>query len=123
MSMYSLKFPDMIGSNGVSFNLVADHEATVNNMKLILKSDRGSLFGDPYFGTELMKTIFALNGTIIKDLVIDDIYSALNEFIPQVQLTRKNIRVYQKGLEINADISYLNKLDYITDLYTFRLTQ
>lgn len=123
MSMYSLKFPDMIGSNGVSFNLVTDHEATVSNMKLLLKSYRGSLFGDPYFGTDLMQTIFAQNGTVIKDLVIDDIYSSLNEFIPQIQLTRKNIRIYQHDREIDADISYLNKLDYITDLYTFRLTE
>ena len=47
--MYSIKFPDMV--SGVVTNLVKDHDATAQNLKLMLLSDRGALFGDPYFGT------------------------------------------------------------------------
>lgn len=47
--MYSINFPDMVSS--VTTKLISDHDATVQNLKLVLLSDRGSLFGDPYFGT------------------------------------------------------------------------
>lgn len=49
--MYSIKFPDMLSS--AKTNLVADKAASLSNLKLLLKSKRGELFGDPYFGTVL----------------------------------------------------------------------
>lgn len=47
--MYSIKFPDMVSS--ITSKLVSDHEATIQNLKLVLLSERNTLFGDPYFGT------------------------------------------------------------------------
>ena len=47
--MYSIAWPNMFSGKGTK--LVSDHDATVQNLKLMLLSDRGSLFGDPYFGT------------------------------------------------------------------------
>lgn len=47
--MYSINFPEMVSN--VTTKLVSDHEATIQNLKLTLLSERNSLFGDPYFGT------------------------------------------------------------------------
>ena len=49
--------------------LLEDHAATLSNLKLLLASDRGGLFGDPYYGTILKRFIFDQNDLIVKDLI------------------------------------------------------
>lgn len=121
MSLCSIAFPDMFGSTKTY--TINDHEATTSNLILMLKSERGSLYGDPYFGTDLRKVIFTQNGIVLKDLVIDEIYTDIITFMPQLQLTRKNIEVYEKNTSIYSTIDCINKLDYVQDLYNFRLTE
>jgi len=120
MALYSLAFPDMFTSSRVK--VIKDHAATFNNLRLLLLSDKKSLFGDPFYGTNLQKVIYSQNSLIIQDLVIDEIYTSIKMFMPQVQLSRNNIKVYGKGTELFADIECLNKLDYTPNLYTIRLT-
>lgn len=121
MSLCSIAFPDMFGSTKTY--TVSDHEATTSNLILMLKSERGSLYGDPYFGTDLRKVIFTQNGVVLKDLVVDEIYTDILTFMPQLQLTRKNIEVYEKNASIYSTIDCMNKIDYVQDLYNFRLTE
>ena len=47
----SIAFPDMLSSSRM--NTVQDTSATKSNLRLLLLSNKNSLFGDPYFGTEL----------------------------------------------------------------------
>ena len=62
--------------------LVSDHEATFQNLKLLLESERESLFGDPYFGVLLKRFLYEKNNLILRDLVIDEIYTAIKTYIP-----------------------------------------
>ena len=78
--MYSIAFPEMFTT--ATTNLVVDYNATLSNLKLLLMSDKLSLFGDPYYGTNLIQMLFENNNTILKDLLIDDIYTAIATFMP-----------------------------------------
>ena len=49
--MKSIEFPKMFNSN--STRLVEDLAATKQNLKTLLYSEKGELFGDPYFGIRL----------------------------------------------------------------------
>lgn len=118
--MYSFGWPDMV--NNANSNLIEDHRATVNNTKLLLKSPKTSLFGDPYFGTNLQKIIFSQNDKILQDIVIDDIYSAVAVFIPQLLLRRNDISLKDDRINLYADIQAVNLLDYTNNLYEIRLT-
>lgn len=118
--MYSFGWPDMV--NNANSNLIEDHRATVNNTKLLLKSPKTSLFGDPYFGTNLQKIIFSQNDKILQDIVIDDIYSAVSVFIPQLILKRNDISLKDDRINLYADIQAVNLLDYTNNLYEIRLT-
>ena len=118
--MYSFGWPEMF--NGSRAKLVEDHQATTNNLKLMLKSPRTSLFGDPYFGTELQKVIYSPNSGIIQDLVIDDIYSSIQVFIPQLKLSRNDVTLDRDKLNLYADIQATNLIDYTNNLYEIRLT-
>lgn len=117
--MKSIKFPDMI--KYVTTNVVEDHEATMSNLKLLLLSDRGALFGDPYFGTNLKRLMFDQNNYVLRDVVIDDIYTAILQFMPQILVKRKDITVTADKTRVQINIKAQNMLDYQLDTYNLVL--
>ena len=118
--MYSLEFPNMFSNTHT--NLVEDHEATSSNLRLLLLSEKTSLFGDPYFGVLLKKVLYSQNNTVLQDLIIDEIYTAIRMFMPQIRLKRSDIKVESDGIDVYATIRCTNILDYVTDMYTINLT-
>ena len=118
--MKSIAFPIMLGNS--STNIVKDHDATASNLKLLLLSDKTSLFGDPYFGTNIKKLIHDQNNIVIRDLVIDDIYTAITTFMPQIIVKRGDIKVTSDRSNVYVNIKCLNLIDYTTDLYNINLT-
>jgi len=119
--MYSIQFPDMVSS--VSTKIVQDHEATAQNLKLLLLSDRGALFGDPYFGTLWRKLIFDQNNEILRDIIIDDVLTSIETFMPQLLTRREDITVNSDRYSVTIDIKALNLLDYQTDMYSIKLME
>ena len=119
--MYSIAFPEMFKSNGTQ--LVKDKEATKSNLHLLLLSWKTSLFGDPYFGTLLKTFLYEPNNIILRDLVIDEIYTSTIQFIPQLYIERKNIKVEQRGVDLFATINCINKIDNEVNAYEIQLTE
>ena len=118
--MYSINFPKMFTS--AKTLLVEDHDAILSNLKLLLASDRTALFSDPYYGTELKKFIYEQNNSILKDLVIDEIYETIILFLPQIYLSRSDIDVTSDGVDLFATIRCTYYLDQKSDLYEINLT-
>ena len=118
--MKSIAFPIMLGNS--STNIIKDHDATSSNLKLLLLSDKTSLFGDPYFGTNIKKLIHDQNNIVLRDLVIDDIYTAITTFMPQIIVKRGDIKVTSDRSNVYVTIKCLNLIDYTTDLYNIKLT-
>ena len=118
--MYSINFPEMVGNS--SAKIIRDHEATASNLKLLLMTDKYSLFGDPYFGTSIKRLMFEQNNKILQDLIIDDIYTAILTFMPQLILDRKDIKVTSDRNTVYVNIKATNLLDYQTNLYNINLT-
>ena len=131
--MRSIAFPEMF--NHTTTNLVSDYDATLQNIKLLLWSEKGELFGDPYYGTGLKRYLFDQNDVVLQDILLDDIYSALVLFIPQIEIDRKDIKLirgsYDKNFRnlenskgtLTLVIRAMNKADYTTDLYNIVLLQ
>ena len=119
--MYSIQFPRMVSNTNAL--LVQDHEATVQNLKLALLSEKNTLLGDPYFGTNLKRFTYEQNNQILRDLVIDDIYTAIIDFMPQIRVSRSDITVTSDRAKIHANIRATNLIDYTTDLYNINLTE
>lgn len=119
--MYSIQFPRMVSNTNAL--LVQDHEATVQNLKLALLSEKNTLLGDPYFGTNLKRFTYEQNNQILRDLVIDDIYTAIIDFMPQIRVSRSDITVTSDRAKIYANIRATNLIDYTTDLYNINLTE
>ena len=118
--MYSFGFPEMLGS--YNSKLVADKEAVKSNIKLLLKSERATLFGDPYFGSQLKRAIYEQSSSMIIDLMIDELYTTLITFIPQIYVVRKGITLKVRGNELLAEVKYTYLIDNTADLYVISLT-
>ena len=121
-NMYSLSFPKMFSSDGSKTLLKENHDATISNLKLILQSSKNSLFGDPDFGCDLIRRLFDQNSIILHDLVIDDIYSTILTFLPQIVLKRSDIQISSDGVDVFATIKCTNLVDYELDTYMINLT-
>ena len=120
MAIYSLAFPNMFSSESV--NIYKDKQATMTNLKLLLASEVTSLFGDPGYGSRLMQTIYSQNDLILRDLVIDEIYTCIKTYMPQIIVDRKNIVITSDDTGLYAEIKVVNALDYTLDLYKIQLT-
>ena len=120
--MYSLSFPNMFANDGTRILLSEDHKATFSNLKLALSSNKNSLLGDPDFGSLLRTRFFEQNTPILQDLIIDDIYTTIIAFLPQLVIKRSDITITSDGIDVFANIKCTNLIDYELDTYTINLT-
>ena len=126
--MRSLQFPKMFNSNSTRVIDAADYKkATLQNLKLLLLSEKGELFGDPYFGIRLKKYLFNQNSYVLKDVIIDEIYTQIALFIPQLRVERKNIDIIQdynnSKATLHCTIKAINQIDFTTDMYNIVIYQ
>lgn len=122
--MRSIKFPKMFNTNSTRVWKSTEHlEATKQNTTILLNCTRGELTCDPYFGLMLKKYMFDQNNYILRDYIIDMIYTQLAIFIPQVKVNRNDISIVQdreKG-KLYCSFSGINQIDYQTNTYNLVL--
>ena len=118
--MRSIHFPHMFNTKSTRVWKSSEHlNATKQNTKLVLYSERGELIGDPYFGLMLRHFMFDQNNYILRDQIIDMIYTQLAIFIPQVHVERKDITVFQdrEKAKLYCEFSGVNQIDYQLNTY------
>ncbi len=124
--MRSIRFPNMFNTNSTNVWKSTEHlEATKQNSILLLQCERGELFGDPYFGLLFKRYLFSQNSIILKDTIIDMIYTQLALFIPQITVERKNIDIIQdkeRG-KLYCKFRGVNQIDYSINTYNLLLFQ
>ena len=103
--------------------IVKDLDATRQNLIYLLQSYKKTMLGDPYFGTNIRKLIYESNNAILRDLIIDDIYTAINNFMPQIRVTRKDITVTSDRNKVMVHIVAQNLLDFSFAEYNIKLLE
>lgn len=118
--MYSIAFPDIF--NGSTVNLYKDYDAIKSNLKNLLYSNKGGLFGDPYYGTNLKHILFDQAAEdIAKELIKDDIYEAILSYMPQTTIDRDYIDVNIQNTFVSVTIKAKNDLGIVSDLMQIKL--
>ena len=94
-------------------------QATEQNLRLNLLSMRGELLGDPYFGMILKQYLFEQNSYILRDILIDMVYTQIAIFIPQLKVERRDITIFQdrRRGHLLCQIHGINKIDYTPNTY------
>ena len=118
--MKSIAFPNIF--NATKTILLSDKEAIQSNLRLLIKSDKFSLLGDPYFGTNLKQFIYEPNTVVTEDLIIDEIYTAITTFMPQIVIQRDYIVIERKEHNVYCTIKYIINETNTSNLYTIKLT-
>lgn len=118
--MYSLDFPNIF--NGSTIRLVKDEEAVKKNLKHLLSSNRGGLFGDPHYGCALKPVLWdQAHEAIMKELVRDEIYEAILSYMPQTTIDRDDIEIYTQDNYVHVTIKAENDLGVMSDLMSISL--
>jgi len=120
--MKSISYPKIFVTK-TKTGLVQDYDATLQNLKLLIFSEKGELFGDPYFGTGLKRFLYDQNDVVLQDLLIDELYTAIATFIPQIKIRREDITIISNGTQVVCKIKAINRVDYQTNLYTIPLLE
>ena len=62
------------------------------------------------------------NSQFLRDVIIDELYTTIIAYMPQVRVRREDITVRQEKSRLYATIKCVNLIDYTTDLYEIDLT-
>lgn len=119
--MRTWKFPNMFNTNSSNIWNSDEHmKATRQSASLLLNSERNELFGDPYYGVLFKHYLFEQNNMILRDAVIDIVYTQLVLFIPQLRIERRNIDVIQdlEHGKLYCKFTAISQIDFTNDTYT-----
>ena len=122
--MRSFKFPKMFKSNTSQIWRADEYgKATRQNVLLLLNSERGELECDPYFGILLKRYLFNQNSYILKDMLIDTLYTQIAIFLPQVRVSRNSIDIISDGAKgkLYCKFSGINQIDYTHNTFNLLL--
>lgn len=122
--MRSLKFPRMFSANSTNVWLEDEHkQATTQNLITLLYTERGELFGDPYYGLMFKHYLFSQNDQALADAIIDIIYTQVALFMPQLKINRNNIQLLtdqEKG-KLYCEFVAIDQIDFTVDTYQLLL--
>jgi phage baseplate assembly protein W len=122
--MRSYKFPKMFNTNSSRIWREDEYnKATKQNVLILLMTERGELECDPYFGIMLKHYMFNQNSYILKDMLIDTIYTQIAIFLPQVKISRDSIDIISdpgKG-RLYCSFSGTNQIDYTHNTFNLLL--
>ena len=79
--------------SGGSTIVKKDNEATLICLHLLLCSEANTYEYDPDFGIKIRRYYFEQNNYILKNILIDEIYTKISTFCPQLYLERGNIKI------------------------------
>ena len=117
--MKSLSFPNMIEHNYVQ--TVSDREATLQNMILLLSSEKGEFKFDPFFGIRLKRYMFEQNNLVLRDILVDEIYEQLSIFMPQLIIRREDIHIEPDKEKLYLTVKARNQKDFKLNSYNLVL--
>ena len=124
--MRSLKFPKMFQTNTTNVWKTNEYlDATKQNALLLLQTERGEMFGDPYMGLLFKHYLFDQTNFILKEALTDMIYTQLALFIPQIKIRREDVELTTSDElgKIYCKFKGTNQIDYKVDTYNLLIFQ
>jgi hypothetical protein len=122
--MISILFPKMFNSSSTNVTKTSS-QSTLQNLLALLGSERTEFVGDPQFGVAIKRYVFEQNNFVLRDIIIDELYTQISVFIPQVIINRKDITIMQTGAgkraKLEATIKVTNRLDFTTNTFNLVL--
>lgn len=119
MSVVSISFPDMIKHHSVQ--VVSGREATEQNLKCLINSEKDTFTCDPFYGVHLQRYTFDQNDRVLQTLLQNEIYKQVKYFMPQLTINRSDIVLKKGRAKLDITIKAINKLSFTPDTYNLVL--
>ena len=98
---YSISFPNMFNKSHV--NLEKDYDAIKQDLILLLGSNKGGLYGDPWFGTEIKSILWdQAHEDIAVRIIKEQIYESIYSYMPN------NVTINSNDIVVNIIDNYVN---------------
>lgn len=117
--MNSIGWPKMFSNSNTIVK--TENEATLTCMHLLVSSEEGTFEWDPEFGIKIRRFYYEQNNYVLRNILIDELYTKITIFCPQLFLERKNIKIRQEGKKLIANIYCKNRDNFETNLYDLTL--
>ena len=118
--MYSIAFPNIF--NGSTIRLYKDETAAKSNLRNLLGSNKGGLFGDSDFGTALKQIMWdQAHPDVAKELIRDEVYEAILSYMPQTTIDRDTIGVEIEDNVVKVTIRAYNDMGIYSNLLEISL--
>lgn len=122
--MKSIQFPKMFNSSSINVTTTT-LQSTLQNLIALLGSEKGEFVGDPDYGVAIKRYVFEQNNFVLRDIIIDELYTQISIFMPQLIINRKDITIVQSGVgkraRLLATIKVTNRLDFTTNMFNLVL--
>lgn len=106
--MKSIDFPKIFRANR---SMTSEGKyATSQNLRLLLLSRRGELFGDPQYGSTIFEHLYEYNNFPLQSIFRDNIYTLIQKYFPQLKLERSDITFSVEPTKIYITIKAIDKL-------------
>jgi phage baseplate assembly protein W len=86
--------------------LVTDSESINESLTLLIKTVKGELFGDPGYGTNIIRFIYEPNDDILKELIIDDLLQSIPLYEKRIKVTSSDINIISDENAVYISIKY-----------------
>lgn len=100
-----------------------NHEATYQNLRALLLSEKGEFEFDPFFGIRLKRYAFDQDNYMLRDILQDEIYTQIKAFMPQISIRRDDISLQSSRGIVYINIKCTNRADFKNDMYNIVLFQ
>lgn len=121
--MNCIGFPRIFNGNStvVKEDTMTSSDATLQCLRLLLGSEEQTLFGDPEFGIKLRRYLYEQNNYILRDILIDEIYTKMTDFFPQIYVDRRDIKIQSVKNKLYVTIACKNKHTFENNVYNLKL--
>ena len=89
----TIKFPEIFSIGAGNTQISTGLESINDSLYLLLTSSKGELFGDPYYGTNLMKETFEYNSAIHNEIIKNDIATAIAKYEKRISVSEDDINI------------------------------
>lgn len=112
MGYSTINFPRIFNVSTGKTQLASGTTSINQCLGLLLTSSKQELYGDPMFGSNLMKYIFEPNDVILRELVVTDIIETINLYEKRITVSENDIYIESDGSSVNITIDYyINESD------------
>lgn len=103
--LYStIGFPEMFNSRTGKTRTVSLVQSINESLDCLMKSQKGELYGDPYYGTKLRALLFSPISVGLKEELKLDLEEAIKIYEPRIKVS--NIDITTEDTTVNITITY-----------------